>query len=255
MLVSCFYPTAAKRNPWLPLSATGNGGEVSFGEVAEVGEDVLALAESSALSHSLAARSSRILRSPFEKNRSNRLVYGHDALVRQSLWEEHGVRPAVDVVDYRKLRRRSRGNWGTIAIDWVSRVEEDVSRLRGEVIKRYGKLYHHSDLLHLYNTEFLETVALRAASRGRRAKLPFVSLREALGVPFSEKQQKELEIARSGAAAVGEAALYVFQNQKIKVDNEWMTRAEWYRRKADGSFFDWEKLREGGEVQEVGELA
>ena len=122
------------------------------------------------------------------------------------------------------------------------------------MLDRYGKLYHHSDLLNLFNERFLETVALRASSRGRRAKLPYVCLRQSLGVPFSEKQQEELQKSRGGAAAVGEASLFVFQNQKVRVDNEWMTRAEWYRRKVNGSFFDWGKLREGEEVQEVEQL-
>ena len=134
--------------------------------------------------------------------------------MRQSLWEEHAVRPAVDVVDFRRLRRCSRGNWGKLRIDWVARVDDDVSRMRGEVLKRYGDLYHHSDLLNIYNDRYLETVALRAASHGKRAKLPFICLRQSLGVPFSAKQQEELKKVRYSAAAVGEAALYVYQNQK-----------------------------------------
>ena len=174
--------------------------------------------------------------------------------MRQSLWEEHTIRPSIDLLDYRKLRRRSRGKWGEFTIGWVGNVEEDVRRLRTEVLDRYGKLYHESDLLNLFNERFLKTVALRASSRGRRAKLPYVCLRQSLGVPFSEKQQEELQKSRRGVAAVGEASLFVFQNQKVRVDNEWMTRAEWYRRKANGSFFDWGKLREGGEIQEVEQL-
>ena len=179
----------------------------------------------------------------------------HDAIVRQSLWEEHAIRPAVDVVDFRRLRRCSRGNWGKLRIDWVARVDDDVSRMRGEVLKRYGNLYHHSDLLNIYNDRFLETVALRAASCGRRAKLPFICLRQSLGVPFSVKQQEELRKVRYGAAAVGEAALYVFQHQKVKVDNVWMTRKEWYEKKAKGSFYDWKELKEGGEIEEVEKIS
>ena len=239
---------ATTKDPWLPIDAAGKGDVVSFAEVADLGIDTLRLAKSSALFHAIAAPSSRIIRPPFDKQARNRFIYGHDVTLRQSLWEEHGIRPSVDVGGYRNLRKSSRGKWGSSSIDWVAAVDVDVARLRDEVLKRYGKLYHHDDLFNIYNERFLETVALKAACQKKRAKLPYVCLRQSLGVPFSIEQQAKLKEARCGAVAVGEAALYAYQHQRIRVDDEWMTRLEYLRRKEKGDFFNWKTLREEGVI-------
>ena len=242
------FSAAASHDPWLPIDAVGKGNTISFAEVAELGVDALNAATSSALCHAIAAPSSRIIREPFNKEIRNRLIYGHDVTLRQSLWEEHGIRPAVDVGGYRQLRKRSKGKWGSSSVDWVARVDADVDRLRQEVLERYGSLYHHSDLLNIYSDRFLETVALKSACRKKRAKLPFVCLRQSLGAPLTELQQSTLREVRCGAAAVGEASLYAYQHQQIKVDDVWMSRLDYLRLKGEGKLFNWKSGKEEGVV-------
>ena len=82
------------------------------------------------------------------------MIHGHDVVVRRVLWDAAHVRPAVDVLGYRRLEKKTRDWYGHSKIPWVKEVAENVKLLREEAHKRYGRDYHHTDLVqHLHRSD------------------------------------------------------------------------------------------------------
>lgn len=198
----------------LPSSVLNEYPEIQFRDVSDISKEALEMSRSSPLHHAFASPSSWSFQGEAHHVRSMQMSHGHDVLVRRALWEEEKIRPAVDVAGFRRLEKKTKNHWGCSRVRWVQQVSENIEMLRREVYKRYGKQYHHSDLDGLFNLKMLETVALAAAIRGKNPKLPYICVRQALGPPFTEKQQELMHNSQQGCVVVGNAKAEVWRGRK-----------------------------------------
>ena len=192
-----------------------------FRDVADISSEAIVMSRCSALDHALAFPSCYSVQGVHVRVRRNRMIHGHDVLVRRALWEVERVRPAVDVVGYRRMEKKTRSDWGDSRIGWIKDVVENVRTLEEEVLKRYGMQYHHADLFNLFNKQMLETVALAAVTAKRRPKLPYICVRQALGPPFTERQQKAIASCYMGCRALSETCVEACRGMRLLVDGKW----------------------------------
>ena len=115
---------------WLPDITKTCYPALTFKDITDLSREAEETSRRSAADHAISFTSCRVIQGEHTQLRRNRMIHGHDVVVRRVLWDAAHVRPAVDVLGYRRLEKKTKDWYGHSKIPWVKEVAENVKLLR-----------------------------------------------------------------------------------------------------------------------------